>query len=216
MSAVQRVGVIGDVHAEHELLEAVLRHLQALSVDSILCTGDVVDGLGSVSRCVELLCAAGVITIRGNHDRWFLAGEMRSLPDATLSDSVADSVSRFLANLPTTERLGTSCGPLLLCHGLAENDMARLTPDDFGYALETNDELQLLLRDRGVRFVVAGHTHRPMVRHFPNLTVINAGTLVRNQQPRFLVLDFERRIVEMHILAEDGRLRAQEDLVLVE
>jgi ribosomal protein S18 acetylase RimI-like enzyme len=136
------------------------------------------------------LRAHGVTTVRGNHDRWFDAGTMRSLPDATREDEL-DSVGRaFLAGLPVEREFATPSGSLLLCHGLGKNDMARLGPDDFGYALESNDELQSLLGLARHRWIVNGHTHRRMVRKFASLTVINAGTLKRDNHPCIAVIDF--------------------------
>src|ERR1700685_37778 len=76
------MGLIGDVHAEDDLLAAALEHIKRKGVDAVLCTGDVADGLGSVGRCCELLRQRSVQTVRGNHERWLLTGVMRDLPDA--------------------------------------------------------------------------------------------------------------------------------------
>ena len=83
--------------------------------------------------------------------------------------------------------------------------MCRLTDDDFGYALETNDPLQELLAAEQVRFVVNGHTHGRMVRRFGRLTIINAGTLFRENDPCFAVVDFEAGRVDFFDLAA-GRI----------
>ena len=48
------IGLIGDVHAEDELLEAALDYLKGKNVEAILCTGDVADGSAVSSRCCEL------------------------------------------------------------------------------------------------------------------------------------------------------------------
>ncbi|MFT3923778.1 MAG: metallophosphoesterase family protein [Myxococcales bacterium] len=196
LAADARIGVIGDVHAEDERLAEVLDFLSGCGVQGILCTGDIADGSGSVSRCCQLLAAAGVYTVRGNHDRWLLDREMRTLPDATHPDDLSRSARTYLEALPAVLRFGTSLGTLLLCHGLGENDMARVNPDDRGYALQSNDELQALMRDPGVQLLINGHSHRPMVRHFPGLTVINAGTLHRAHQPGFVIVDLAAHCVE--------------------
>jgi predicted phosphodiesterase len=99
----------------------------------------------------------------------------------------------FLAALPQTRRLETAAGPLLLCHGVADNDMKKLGPDDFGYELACNDELQALLASREFAFVVGGHTHRRMARRFADLVVLNAGTLRRGDAPCALLVDFAER-----------------------
>jgi len=86
--------------------------------------------------------------------------------------------------------------------------MARVTPDDFGYALEANDELQNLLRNRYYRWILNGHSHRRMVRAFPGLTIINAGTLKPGHSPAFLEVDFVHRLVLAFEFDEDGELRS--------
>jgi predicted phosphodiesterase len=82
--------------------------------------------------------------------------------------------------------------------------MAKVGPDDFGYALETNDELQSLIRNRYFRWVINGHSHRQMVRAFPGVSVINAGTLRADHEPCFLEVDFIGESVTVFEFAADG------------
>lgn len=194
-----RLGLIGDVHAEVELLREAIAQLKFENVHGILCTGDIVDGVGSVDACCQLLVAHDVLTVQGNHDRWFLEGRMRELPHATSAVDVSEASREFIASRPSTIELDTPLGRLLLCHGLGANDMAKVGLDDFGYAIDANDDLQELIRSP-IALVVNGHTHRPGVRAFPGLQVINAGTLSRNQTPCYLVADFEAGMVTVHEL----------------
>lgn len=78
--------------------------------------------------------------------------------------------------------------------------MSGVTPDDFGYALECNTELQRLVSDGELRVVFNGHTHRAMVRQFQRLTIVNAGTLFREHKPGFVVVDFSNGNVPWHEL----------------
>jgi predicted phosphodiesterase len=194
MRPLVRIGAIGDIHAEDETLERVLDHLAGLRLARILAVGDIVDGPGDSARCCRLLAAAGVDVVRGNHDRWALEDQLRNLPGALAA--LDPEQRRFLEALPATRDYQTVAGPLLLCHGLGADDMCRLTDDDFGYALESNDPLQELLATEQYRFVVNGHTHRRMVRHFGGLAVINAGTLFRENDPCFAVIDIAAGRVE--------------------
>lgn len=187
----RRLGLIGDVHGEDAALERALRLLTEAQVDRILCTGDVVDGRGDVNRCFRLLEAYGVLTVRGNHDRWLLEGYGRDLEEATHPSELTRASREFLAALPPTRSLQTPRGELLLCHGLGTNDMARLLPDDTGYAVQANAELQALIANGRYQLVVGGHTHWRMVRRFLGLTVINAGTLYRAHDPCCAVLELD-------------------------
>lgn len=201
------IGVIGDVHTERARLAGVLRHFSTLRLDRIVCTGDLPDGLGSgaeVDACCGLLQQAGVLTVSGNHDRWLLDGELRDLDGATLIDELAKETLAFLRALPQTAELATADGLALLCHGLGTDDMAGVRPFDHGRALEDNPPLQALLRQGRYRYVINGHTHRPMVRSFAGLTIVNAGTLLHDHEPCCAVLDLDAGNVRFFSVAADG------------
>lgn len=193
-----RVGIIGDVHGEATNLSAALSFLNTLSLQAVLCVGDVVDGPESVDACCELLQQHTVFAVRGNHDNWFAANQMRDLPDATLPAHISYETQEYLSSLPSVREFQTSAGPLLLCHGIGKKDMGRITPDDYGYALEMNYELREIAASNHYRFMVNGHTHRSMVRRFGSLTVINAGTLKREHGPCFLTVDFDGGVVQFY------------------
>lgn len=195
--------MIGDIHAEAQFLETALAFLSTLDLDAILSVGDIVDGRGSVDRCCELLAQHRVITIRGNHDRWFLNGEMRNMSDATQIDEVNTQSRRFIAGLLPMQTFQTVPGNLLLCHGIAEHDMVRVTPDDFGYAIESNFELQDLIRFKRFRYVINGHTHRRMVRTFGETVIINGGTLKHDEAPCFLTVDFASKVAQLYEIQEN-------------
>ena len=208
-----RFGVIGDIHCEDALLAAALDHLSRQRLDHILAVGDLADGRGDLDRCCELLERHGVTVVAGNHDRWLLADQMRDLSDASAPAEVSERSRSYLAKLPPTVRFETVAGALLLCHGLDENDMAKVGPDDDGYAIESNFALQRLMQSE-YSFVLCGHTHRRMVRRFGALTVINAGTLHFAHTPGFGVVDLDARFVQFHELAPDGSITEAKRLLL--
>ena len=203
-----RLGLIGDIHAEPDSLEIALRCLEAAEVEHILCTGDVPDGAGDVDRCVELLEEHGVTTVRGNHERWFLHNTMRELPHITAQESVSAQTRRFLALLPPALALETVAGRLLLCHGVGENDMRRLS-DDARYPIDDITELQTVLLGHHYRFMVGGHMHRRMVRRIEHLIVINAGTLLRGHDPCCAVADFARGWIQFYEIMDGKTIESE-------
>lgn len=195
MRGIRRVGVLGDVHGEAEALEAALALFREARVTDVLCVGDVVDG-PDVGRCLSLLRQAEVTVVRGNHERWCLADEMRSLPDATPTLTGEDRA--YVESWPTSLRFETPMGGLLLCHGVGEDDMAELRPTTRGYGLLEIAKLRGLMLDPEVSFMLGGHTHARMVRRFQGLVAINAGTLAQAHDPCVCVLDFETRRFAFH------------------
>ncbi|MFO0555874.1 MAG: metallophosphoesterase family protein [Polyangiaceae bacterium] len=202
----RRIGLIGDVHTNDELLERALVELRALGAERSLCVGDITDGPGDVLRCCELLSRERVASVRGNHDRWLLTDLSRLSPSAPplpssiveqlhrLRDETPHFVEGYLTSLATTLRVETPLGDALLCHGLGDNDMASLLPEQ-EVDPRWHPELFELQTDSALRLVLNGHSHRRMVRQVGALTIVNAGTLHREHEPGCVLIDFEDRTV---------------------
>jgi predicted phosphodiesterase len=200
-----KLGLIGDIHAEDERLAAAFRIFADEHTDQVLFVGDVADGQGDIDRCCALLTDSRALGVRGNHDRWLVEDTMRSLRHAHVKSDLAPSSLALLESLPAVRDVETPLGPLLLCHGVGHSDMRRLWEHDEGYALETNDELALLLQANHHAIVVGGHTHQRMVRRFrasdvriegdATLVFVNPGTLARDHTPCCAVLDCSARTV---------------------
>jgi predicted phosphodiesterase len=200
----RRFAALGDLHAEDERLAHVLTWLPGQQVEALLSVGDIVDGAGDVDRCCALLAAHGAIAVRGNHERWLLEDPFVCQP------GFIDPVSLgFIAALPPTRRLPTLRGDLMLCHGVGDNDRVRLHPQHQETSQAAIDALGPLLADPALRLVIAGHTHRRMVRSFPRkggppLLFINPGTLHRGYPSSFAIVDLERGQVEFYELVGTG------------
>lgn len=197
------MGVVGDVHCEAETLGRVLDVLEDMNVDAVLCVGDLVDGDGDADATLAMLEARGIECVAGNHERWLMEGEQRTLPNAT--QAINDSSRAFIESLPLTRRYDTPAGKAMLCHGVGKDDEAWLLPDTRGYALQDIPMLRELMLDPGVRFMLGGHTHERMVRVFPGLTVVNAGTLRAKDEQTFTVVDFAKMRVAFYS-AEDNKM----------
>ena len=188
---IERVGIIGDPHAESVLLESAIITLQRAGVDTLLCTGDVVTGVGDANRCCHLLESNDVYTVRGNHDRWFFSGGYaETLPDFTPQSALDLRARAWLAALPVTLTFDTPRGALMLAHGTGTSDMLAVYPDDGDWVLQANWRLNALHAERQLRFLVGGHTHQRMLRTFDHLTLLNPGTLRHDKLPGFLLADF--------------------------
>lgn len=197
-----RVFVIGDVHAEHEVLLSALDYAHAMGARQILCVGDIADGAGELARCCSLLASRGVFCVRGNHDDWALNEHNRELEHA----SVLDEASRaFLQALPGTRLFASKLGGVLLAHGVAGDDMAKFDSEDseveFRWPWERWAELA---EHPSVYMHIGGHTHEAMIRRMTGAGLpgwsLNAGTLrVRSDRPsKLLEIDFRRARTAIH------------------
>jgi predicted phosphodiesterase len=193
---IRTLGIIGDVHVEHEALSMVLQYLQLHRPDQIVCAGDLVDGPGDLSRCIELLEAHRVLVVAGNHERWLLSGmdaARSSLPSYTRAESISPNDMRWLHALPKTRTLQTVAGEALLCHGIGADDMACVRKKDGAQQLFHNKALQQIQAHDKFSLMLNGHTHELMVRSMGRLTILNGGTLVRDHNPGFLLADLAKR-----------------------
>lgn len=191
----KRIGYLGDIHAEDELLEIALQKLSQENVDIIVSVGDIVDGPGDIERTVALLRHFGVSTVRGNHDRWFLSDQVRELPEAHEKHQVSAEAVEWLEALPTMIELSTVAGNVLVCHGLGENDMASIKPWDDLASIRDNIGFRNLCRLSSAKFILNGHSHMRMVRSVEDRIIINAGALCRDHDPSFGLVDFETSTV---------------------
>lgn len=194
----RRAGLIGDIHCEVVRLRRVFEHFHGQGVDTVLAVGDIADGHGDLGEACAILQSEGALVVAGNHDRWLLAGEMRELPDATRPSAVTPDARRYLAALPKTRLLESPRGRVMLCHGLGEDDMASVRPDDDCEALRGNAAFLKLLESRAARFVVNGHSHRPMLRTVDGLTIVNAGTLHPMYRSICAIADFDAGEVQVY------------------
>ena len=186
---IQRLAVIGDLHGEHDRLGRALEWLHGQRLDAIVCTGDVADGRGCINICCDLLMAAGVATVAGNHDRWLLEDRVRHLPDAHSRAELSSSSGEFLAGLPRQRKLTTAFGSALLCHGVGENDLAKVWPGTRRSAVRKNADLDDLVDAGEVRLLINGHMHFRVLIDFSNMLLLNAGTL-KGERGGLSIVDF--------------------------
>jgi putative phosphoesterase len=196
-----RFALIGDVHAEDRRLEAALAIAKEANVEAILCVGDVCDGHGDLDRTIELLVRHRVIVVRGNHDRWFLRNELRTLRPMQLEAEHPAAREAARLWLPFLE-LSTIRGALLLCHAVGDDDMAVLKEHTSADMIRWTAAWTRLREAGRFTFVAAGHTHEPMVRVLDGITVINPGTLKRDDGPVTAIVDLRAGTMTLHDLAD--------------
>lgn len=211
---IARVGLIGDVHGQARTLEIVLTYLQTLALDALLCTGDLpikgytqsVETAQTANECARLLQNAQVQTVRGNHDRNFV----ENAADPTLAAMFRDEWNAsaealaFAKSLSVTRRFETPTGNLLLCHGFGTDDMAGIYPGGDDAPIADALERAGILAE-GIRYLVAGHTHRRMYRTVAGVTIINPGALIPNKESSgFAVANLETGAVTFYVVDSLG------------
>lgn len=199
---ISRIGLIGDVHAEDVRLSTALMWLTTQGVDAILCTGDIADGCGDIDRCCQLLEQFNVYVVKGNHDRWLLTNTVRNIPNAHILERLSPTSIAYLDSLDTAIEFETPLGSLLLCHGIYNNDLAKIWPGSSRKEPERSPELDILITEKKFNFLINGHSHYRIVIDFPSLVLVNAGTLVSRHRPGISILDFTSQRITSHEFSE--------------
>ena len=176
-----KIGLIGDIPANDLLLEKAADFLSQKQIP-IFCTGDLPGEAGNVSRCIEILKKNNIQTVFGKHDEWL-----------EKSDNYTDEDFSFIKTLEQTKEFDTAAGPVLLCHGIGKNNMSKINPDDFGYAIESNYDFQRIAMQGKYKIILNGHSHKKIVKKVYYIVIINAGSLVNEHGAGFLEIDFKKR-----------------------
>jgi predicted phosphodiesterase len=159
-----RYGVISDVHANLEALDAVCRQLDAARVERVICLGDTVGYHAHPNECVARARERCDVVLAGNHDR-AAAGTLDPIEFpfvarhaiAWTRDVLDPAHAAYLAGLPCFDVLDQTTS---LVHGAlvpAPNDLLHISSPQ---RIEAN--LAALAR-RTERLCWFGHTHKPVV-----------------------------------------------------
>ncbi len=168
------LGIISDVHANKYGLKAVLDALQQHQVDAIICAGDIVGYYPFVNETISLLKENHVSCILGNHDA-MLIGALDFSPQqqhqykSDLTAAVIEpSNLEWVKNLPISLHLELENRRIEIYHGSPWEPLIEYIYPDYAHFE--------LFKEMSTDFVVLGHTHRPLLRHIDNVTVINPGS----------------------------------------
>lgn len=152
-----RIGILSDVHANLEALEAVFETLRAAGCDQLVCLGDVVGYGAQPNECCDLIRRTVSATILGNHDA-AVAGRMDysyyRAPARQALDLHARVLSRenmaWLRSLPYSHEIED----VAFCHG------SPAAIEDFEYIFVVDQVRELgprMHEFKPVTFI--GHSH---------------------------------------------------------
>jgi predicted phosphodiesterase len=154
-----RFGIISDIHANLNALEATLDALEDHNVDQIICLGDVVGYNANPNECVELLRVRAIPTILGNHDAVACGLDepygFNPIALATVlwtREQLSEENRNWLRALPSVLEFPE----FIAVHGAP--------PEDHNtYLFSWEDVIPYLgfLREKGKSLCFFGHTHSP-------------------------------------------------------
>ncbi len=167
------IGVVSDIHANIDALEAVLQDMKQKNVSMILCTGDIVGYHTFPDETVKRLRDSGAICIRGNHDN-DVVNKMFNItrsPDIFrfTYDNLSDESLQWLENLLFEQTVTVEDVSIQLSHG---------SPTDIEeYLFENTEEMKRYADACDSDVLLSGHTHFPCVVQFDTTLFVNSGSV---------------------------------------
>lgn len=175
-----RFAVIADVHGNVDALRAVLEDIRHQGVEQILNLGDHFSGPLAAGATADLIRGHGMISIRGNHDRWLaeVPPEEHSESEALAWPQLSPFHRQWLQDLPPVRRIGDQ---ILMCHGTPESDteylLERVTPDG-KVVLDTAESIAAKAGESDCSLILCGHTHIARRVDLPDgRTILNPGSV---------------------------------------
>lgn len=115
-----RFGILSDIHSNLDALTAVIRELDGLGMDKLVCLGDIVGYGPSPNECCDLLRARDCVAIAGNHDEAAISSDEADSFNALARTAIAwtrgelsEANRAYLAHLPREHRFDS----FVIVHG---------------------------------------------------------------------------------------------------
>jgi putative phosphoesterase len=176
-----RVALISDLHANAVALTAVMKDIERVGVDQVVCLGDVATLGPRPDAVLHALRELGCPCIQGNHDAFLLDPEL--IHTYTEAPVVVDAVDWCRARLSADELAFVNTfqsslriplqgdAALFLFHGSPRSHMQDLL------ATTPADELDRLLDGECATVMAGGHTHIQMLRQHRGMLLVNPGSV---------------------------------------
>ena len=177
-----RLLMISDLHGNKEALDAVL---DIVRYDKIVCMGDLVDYGPDPLAVIDWIRSNNVPTIRGNHDNAVAlhvdcgcSYKYKHLSEATREYTwaqISDKEEKFLMSLPLSLDFDFDNLKIKAVHGSPKSFFNYMYPDT------PSDTIGTMTEGAACDYMLAGHTHVPMIRATGRFTILNPGSV---GQPR--------------------------------
>jgi putative phosphoesterase len=161
-----KLGVVSDVHNNVEALSYALEHLSDCT--SVLSLGDLVSEYSVSPEIIRLARSAGLIGIRGNHEKTILMHPGSSLRERIDADDLA-----YITAMPASRELHIDGRTVQVAHGAPWDD-----PDDWRcqYIYSNDTTTVARLGSIAADLILLGHTHVPMALKLGARLVLNPGS----------------------------------------
>ncbi len=170
-----RIAVLADVHGNIHALEASIEEIEKQKVDKIVLAGDLLNGLPSSKKCLDLINAKNIIYLQGNHERYVFDHKSKNAPESWKGENFAP-VRWVLERLNKADleqisnlKMYLEFDNLLITHASPYDDYARIRID--------TPEQQLTEFFKGFKqqYIVKAHNHVWLERAWSDKKLLSIG-----------------------------------------
>jgi protein phosphatase len=172
-----KILLISDLHSNLEALSAILDNVK---FDQAICLGDLVDYGPDPLAVIDWVRSNRIPTIRGNHDNAVALHvdcgcgyKYKHLSEATREytwQQITEKEEEFLLSLPLSLDFELDGLKIKAIHGSPESFFDYIFPDT------PADQVEPKMTDISCDYLIAGHTHVPMIRKLSHATMLNPGS----------------------------------------
>ncbi len=168
-----QIGVISDIHANIDALNATFEDMYSRGIEMVLCTGDIVGYHTFPDETVKRIRQEKVIAIRGNHDNDVVNKQFNITREPDIFrftyDNLSDESLEWLEQLPSSREIIAEGVSIELSHG---------SPADLEeYLFEGSEESIKYASECESDVLLSGHTHLPWVEEIEGTLFVNSGSV---------------------------------------
>jgi putative phosphoesterase len=199
------LAVISDIHSN---LEALIRVLENIDSNRILCCGDIVGYYTWPNECIETIKRLKAVSVIGNHDLACVTGDTSGFnlyAEKSIKWTrkvIKDKNLEFLNDLKDKTRIKIDDTDIMLVHGSPRNPV-----NEYIFPETPDSTLKLFIENEDVDILIMGHTHMPFVKKFGDKLVFNPGSVGQprdgNNRASFAFLDISKRDAKIYRVKYD-------------
>ncbi len=167
-----KIGLISDIHGHTQAFKQALALFERLSVDHILCAGDLVDfhTQKAAHEVIEVLRTRQIPCVKGNHDAWWLETEQQAPLPPHHRLYLPSEDKTYLESLPLEWRTEWAGLRLYMTHASPGSLLN-------GLYFRNKDYLQQTATAANADVVIVGHTHLAAHMQVGQTHIYNPGAV---------------------------------------
>lgn len=195
-----KIGIIADIHANLNALEAVIQDAEQRGITVFLNAGDIIGFGGFPNEAIQTLYCKKTLSVIGNYDLEVIENGKKGKGPKRFSleftrKALTKSNEIYLRSLPFKLDVEIGQKKCLLVHGTPDSVDEHLCSDT------SEERFQEIAKSTGAEVIVSGHLHEQFTKKVDGTLFINPGSVGKpsdgNPQAAYAVIEANPFSVEL-------------------